>query len=42
MNIPIQETVVEMEPEPLTLESLKKDKKVAEPTVYEEEEDRRA
>ena len=49
MNIPIQETVVEIEkvdkeegaPE-LTLASLKAEKKPAEPTVEEEEEDRRA
>ncbi len=52
MNIPIQETVEEIEkvdkeedktraPE-LTLESLKAEKKPAEPTVDEEEEDRRA
>ena len=46
MNIPIQETAgeiakVEKEEEVFTLESLKKDKKPAEPAV-EEEEDRRA
>ena len=52
MNIPIQETVEEIEkvdkeedktraPE-LTLESLKAEKKPAVPTVDEEEEDRRA
>ena len=45
MNVPIQETAGEIEKvekeEELTLESLKKDRKPAEPPV-EEEEDRRA
>ena len=46
MNIPIQETAGEIEKvekeEELTLESLKKERKPAEPPVDEEEEDCRA